>query len=155
MTGELLALRCNLEDLASTILRGHFALMVVLAPPAELDAITLVVRLQPLVRALDVHVSVWPTTGRRPRDRPTHAINVYGVDNAGIVRDVAEELATVGANVCEASSRLYDETQLFVLSLDVHVPADGDVTGLRHRLASRLSPQALKVSPREIESAEL
>lgn len=118
---------CNLEDVSSTILRGHFSMvMIVRAPQADAAPrlekalgsaaadLDLVITARPVADA-DVHVAA-----------PTHMVSVYGADQPGIVYKVAEALAAAGANVTDLTSRIIgsDEEPVYALMLEVNA---GDV----------------------------
>ena len=53
---------CNLEDTSMTILRGHFAMMLVVSGPAGLGAPALEAGLDPVAGRLDLQVSVRAVT---------------------------------------------------------------------------------------------
>jgi glycine cleavage system transcriptional repressor len=120
---------CNLEDVTSTILRGHFAMMLVVRPPEGTDATALEEALAPAASDLgltvtarpveDVHVEVAP---------PTHMVSVYGADRPGIVYRVTQLLSDAGANITDLTSRVIGEEQAPVYALMVEVSApEGDV----------------------------
>src|SRR5215213_7915285 len=53
---------CNLEDTSMTILRGHFAMMLVVAGPAGVGEAALQTGLDPVAGRLDLQVSVREVT---------------------------------------------------------------------------------------------
>ena len=53
---------CNLEDTSMTILRGHFAMMLVVTGPAEPGAAGLEAGLDPVAARLDLQVGVRAVT---------------------------------------------------------------------------------------------
>ena len=87
---------CNLEDTSMTILRGHFAMMLVVAGPAGVGEAALRTGLDPVAGRLDLQVSV-----REVTDEVTaaggggarYAAAVYGADRPGLVARVSEALA--------------------------------------------------------------
>ncbi len=118
----LYELGCNLEDVSSTILRGHFSMVLIVDAPEQRDIQT------ELRRAADeVEASVWvrqidDAHGTIPE--PTHVVSVYGADRPGIVYRVTERLADIGANITDLNSRVIgaDEEPVYALMLEVASP---------------------------------
>src|SRR5688500_5443997 len=72
---------CNLEDVTSTILRGHFSMTLVVRTPDGLEAHVLEKRLSASESARDLVVvarSIEDAPGAVPP--PTHMVSVYGSD---------------------------------------------------------------------------
>ena len=153
VTRVLLDHELNLEDAEMAILRGHFAVMLVLDAPASLDepalradleAVRLTVPLETVslteVPALD--------TGS---GEASHSISVYGADHPGIVHGVAEALADAGVNVVGMSTRVVGEDggdALYVMLLEVALPASLDEAALEGLLAGVAEEQGVDVSVR-------
>src|SRR5688572_6156121 len=98
---------CNLEDVSSTILRGHFSMMLLVHVPASLEVDDLEQDLDAAGRALALTVTVRPveeTSHDIPA--PTHMVSVYGADKPGIIFKVAETIARVGGNITDLTSRV-------------------------------------------------
>ena len=96
VTRVLLDLGVNLEDAEMAILRGHFAIVLILSARDELGEAQLREELQAVGRELPLEAvtlsAVEQLAGGSPE--PTHAISVYGADHPGIVHGVAEALAS-------------------------------------------------------------
>lgn len=141
VTKSLYEAGCNLEDVSSTILRGHFAMMLIVGAPEGMEASDLQERLSEVARALDLTVSVRPVQAV-DADIPiaTHMVSVYGADRPGIVYRVAEVLAGVGVNVTDLNSRMIGtpEDPVYALMLEVAVPGErdliADLQGVRDEL---------------------
>lgn len=130
---------CNLLDASSTILHGHFSMMlIVLVPsgqsPEELESLLAVVgdelELRVTVRAVQEAASdVAP---------PTHMVSVYGADQPGIVFKVTQLLADSGVNITALSSRVIgsDDQPVYALMLEVAAQSDvaSQIDGLRDQL---------------------
>lgn len=116
---------CNLEDVSSTILRGHFSMMLVVSAPEELDAARLEAELNDAGGELGLIVTVRPVP-RAEGDvvEPTHMVSVYGADRPGIMFKVAEALAAQGANITDLTSRVIgeDSAPVYALMLEVAFP---------------------------------
>ena len=95
VTRVLLDHRLNLEDAEMAILRGHFAVMLVLAAPADVDEEALradLERVRAAVPLETVSLTEVPALDAPPA-AASHSISVYGADHPGIVHGVAEALA--------------------------------------------------------------
>jgi glycine cleavage system transcriptional repressor len=138
LTGALRDLGGNLEDVSSTILRGHFAMMLVVdAQPdthADLLRETLLVAAEPL----GVQVTVSDVEAGAP-DRPaaTHVLSVYGADHPGIVASFTGLLAERRANITDLSCRLTStDAPVYVMLAEVELPAGLDAVALSSELES-------------------
>ncbi len=156
VTRVLLDHALNLEDAEMAILRGHFAVMLMLDAPVGLDEAALRADLErvrtavPLetvslteVPALDTHSAA-----------ASHSISVYGADHPGIVHGVAQALAGGNVNVVGMSTRVVGEESgepLYVMLLEVALPAALDEAGLEELLAGVAEEQGLDVSVRPVD----
>lgn len=156
LTGALRDLGGNLEDVSSTILRGHFAMMLVVDAPADVGAQALGERLEAAAEPLGVHVTVSDVEAGTPeRPSATHVLSVYGSDRPGIVASFAGLLAERGANITDLSCRLTGgDAPLYALIAEVALP-DGldaeDLRGLLHDVAQEVGVDATFV-PIEVET---
>jgi glycine cleavage system transcriptional repressor len=124
ITKLLFDLGCNLEDATSTILRGHFAMMLVVRPPVGLDAERLERELEPVGDRLGVIVTARPVDEANAHvAAPTHMVSVYGADKPGIVYRVAEVLAASDCNITDLTSRVTgaEEHPVYALLLEVQM----------------------------------
>ena len=80
----------------------------------------------------------------------SHSISVYGADHPGIVHGVAELLAREGVNVVGLSTRVLgeDDAPIYVMLLEVTLPASLDEAGLERLLAEVAEQQGVDVSVR-------
>lgn len=143
VTGVLVDAGCNLEDTSMTILRGHFAMMLVLAGPAGLDATDLEAALATATSELDLVLTaraIDDTVPESPAGDPWRA-TVHGADRPGIVHRVSALLAERGVNVVDLSTRLVGEPDdaTYVMVLDLSLPASVDPDELRVGLAGLAS----------------
>jgi glycine cleavage system transcriptional repressor len=113
---------CNLEDATSSILRGHFAMTLVVRVPDDLDASKLEDGLAPVARDLGLVATVRSVEDATTDvSAPTHMVSVYGADRPGIVYKVTELLASTGANITDLTSRVIgsSEEPVYALMLEV------------------------------------
>lgn len=152
VTQALYELGCNLEDATSTILRGHFSMMLVVRPPEGTDAGLIDERLQGVGQTLGLVVSARPVEEAEARTvQPTHMVSVYGADRPGIVFRVAEALAGGGSNITDLTSRLIgsDEQPVYAVMMEVAVTDENATADALDRLREELG---LDVSLRPLET---
>ena len=123
ISGALLTLRGNIEDSQMSILRGHFAVMLIVRLPDEVNEDTLRERLEDVRSELDLEATAVNRLDdlRDETARPSHVITVYGADHPGIVHAVAAALAKRGVNVTGLQTKLAGsgEEPLYVMSMEV------------------------------------
>jgi glycine cleavage system transcriptional repressor len=136
---------CNLEDSSMTILGSEFAVLLLLSATAA-DAETKLgsackrleweKRLTVFFRALDGEPIPYAAT----EHARGHALQVVGVDRAGIVAKVARCLAEDGVNITEMHTQSRPEpesgTPIYTMRMALDVPGTVDVAGLAARLQS-------------------
>jgi glycine cleavage system transcriptional repressor len=121
---------CNLEDVNSTILRGHFAMTLIVRPPSEVTSDDLEERLSTTAEALDLVIAARTVSEADAGfPAPTHMVSVYGADQPGIVSRVADILATGGGNITDLTSRVIGEADrpVYALMMEVAISAPDDV----------------------------
>lgn len=124
----------NVEDTSMTILRGHFAMTLVVA--GAVSAAALDAALAPVAATFELLVSVreiGDDAANAPVSAP-YVVSVYGADRTGIVARVSGVLATLGVNITDLSTRLHGET--YVMVIEVDVPAAVSPESLAAALAS-------------------
>ena len=131
-TGRLAGLGLNLEDSTMTLLRGHFAMMLLCAgdaPAADIEA-----ALAPLTEdgTLTVTVREVPQESGASAAGSSWVLTVHGGDRPGIVSAVVGQVAEAGGNITDLTTRL--GKGLYVLIAEVALPADVDVTALTARI---------------------
>lgn len=152
-TDKLAGLGLNLEDSTMTLLRGHFAMTLVcagdaadtdieqaLAPLTADGALTVNVRQLPDERAVETVGTAWVLT-------------VHGGDRPGIVSSVVGEVARVGGNITDLTTRLAGD--LYLLIAEIDLPADADIDQLRGAVDAAASALGVGATLREAEADEL
>jgi len=132
VTEALAGLHGNLEDSTMTLLRGHFAMVLLVHTGAGAAAVE--AALHPLceggalvinARVLDDHV---PSAVRGP----VYALRVHGADRPGIVAMMTAVVARHGANIVDLGTRLVDG--LYVLVAELELPGGASLVGLEAEL---------------------
>ena len=115
--------------MTSTILRGHFSMVMVVRPSEGVDAAAVEDALGPAAREMDLVVAARPVEEAGDVAESTHVVSVYGADRPGIVFRVAEALAAAGANVTDLTSRVIGSADepVYALMLEVSAPSPDEV----------------------------
>ena len=136
LTAALHDLGGNLEDFSASILRGHFAMMLVVDAPEGVQAEALRERLTSAAEPLGVEVTVSDVEAGVP-DRPvaTHVLSVYGADHPGIVASFSALLAKHAVNVTDLSCKLTaGDAPLYSMVAEVALPEGLDPETIRARI---------------------
>ncbi len=132
-TSLLAGLGCNLEDSTMTLLRGHFAMVVLVRTDRGVAALE--AALAPLaasgelavdVRELPEHEVVLPPGA-------TFTLRVHGADRPGIVAKITRVVADHGGTIVDLGTRL--ARGLYVLVAEIELPAGATPARLEEDLA--------------------
>jgi glycine cleavage system transcriptional repressor len=148
-TRLLADLGANLEDSTMTLLRGHFAMVLVASAdvtPAEAEQ-----ALAPLAGDGSLLVSVREVPAEEPHEPlgSTYLLSVHGADRPGIVSTVTAVVAETGGNITDLSTRLSGE--LYVLVAEVDLPGAVDPEQLSRDLATVGADLGVEVSLRVLD----
>ena len=158
VTAALLRHELNVEDSQMTILRGHFAMVLVVSGPDSLEADRLRGDLEDVGRELGLEAvslsEVSDAGGATPA--PSHIVAVYGADHPGIVHAATRAVADAEGNITDLNARLSDEegAPLYVLMMEVAL-APGRRDSLKEALAAVGREEGVEVTLRELEHDEL
>ncbi len=156
VTTPLAALGCNLADCSSTILRGHFAMMVVITAPAGHDAASLTTAIREQCDPLGVVVTVAPVATAAAAPQATHALSVYGADRPGIVRDIAQFLSDRHIDITDLQSRLIGrQTPVYIALLELAVPSEADAEALQLAVRELATQFGIEITLRQLETDAL
>jgi glycine cleavage system transcriptional repressor len=154
VTRALLDHAVNVEDAEMAILRGHFAVILVLSARDEVDEEALRSSLATAQGAVPLETVSLTEVPALAHGSPvaTHTISVYGADHPGIVHGVAQALADSEVNIVGLSTRVVGEEDapLYVMLLDVALPSSLDEPGLEELLAAVGARQGVDVSVRAV-----
>ncbi|KAA1425724.1 glycine cleavage system protein R [Nocardioides antri] len=157
-TAGLAGLGLNIEDSTMTLLRGHFAMMLLCSTVGSgepVEASDIERALAPLTADGDLDVSVRPVT-----DEPTPSsaasswvLTVHGGDRPGIVSAVAQEVASFGGNITDLTTRLSGDLYLLVAELDL--PAGADASAVEAAIKAAAQQVGVTATLRAAESDDL
>ena len=152
-TGRLSGLGLNLEDSSMTLLRGHFAMTLICAGPAGDAAIEQA--LAPLTADGRLTVTVREVPEEHRSEGPRQRVGAHGARGrpAGIVSAIADEVARVGGNITDLTTRLAGELYLLVAEIDL--PAGTDAAALRAAIGTAASSLGVVATLREAEADQL
>jgi glycine cleavage system transcriptional repressor len=132
VTGALSELGGNLEDSSMTLLRGHFAMTLVVA--CEVTEQDVETALDALLTDLAVYVRPLPSEGDLPATGQPYVLTVHGADRPGIVSSITRIVATYDGNITDLTTRLAGG--LYVLAAEVDLPRTADVDALSRALTN-------------------
>ena len=140
VTAVLMEQGCNLEDTSMTILRGQFAMMLVVDVPDGVGPVSLEEALAPVAESFDLAVrarAVDDDTATAFTGAPWTVV-VYGADRPGIVHRVTAALAARGANVVDLTTRVIGEGERpsYAMVLEITIPSGVDSDGVEAELAA-------------------
>jgi glycine cleavage system transcriptional repressor len=158
LSRTLLNLGGNIEDSQMSILRGHFAVMLIVrlpgsVPAQDLEADLGAVRHELGLEALTVSAV---NEARSPAPRPSHVLSVYGADHPGIVASMSAVLAAHGVNVTDLETRLTGspDAPLYVMLIEVAL-GDASVAEVERALTDAAAEAEVEVSLRKLEAEAL
>jgi glycine cleavage system transcriptional repressor len=110
VTGALAGLGCNLEDSTMTLLRGHFAMVVLVRTDHPLDDVTAALAPLSSQQRLTVDVRPLPDHDVPASGGRAYTLHVHGADRPGLVAAMTRVLLAHGGNIVDLCSRLGETT---------------------------------------------
>jgi glycine cleavage system transcriptional repressor len=154
---RLVAHGVNVTDSEMAILRGHFAMMLLVTGPDSLDEAALAADLRAAAEALGLEAltlrEVSDAAGALPP--PTWMVSVHGADHPGILAAVTRALADADVNVCDLHTRVVGEADgrpLYVMLMEVAPPQDLAEDDLRALLRAAAESQHVDVALQPLEA---
>jgi len=158
LSRTLLDLRGNIEDSQMSILRGHFAVTLIVRVPEGDAADELADRLAAVRSELGLEALTVQEVAELPPGAPraSHVLSVYGADHPGIVAGMSSVLAAQGVNITDLETRLTgsDEAPLYVMLMEVAL-GDATVEEVRGALEEAAAEAEVEVSLRGLEAEAL
>jgi glycine cleavage system transcriptional repressor len=157
VSGALLEFDGNVEDSQMSILRGHFAVMLLVQVPDEVGQAKLADRLGEVREELGLEaVTVSPVGAAAASTTPSHVVSVYGADSRGIVHSVSAALAGHGVDITDLETKLTgtDDAPVYVMVIEIAIgnASEADVeTALKDAAASL----GIEVSLRPLDAEAL
>jgi glycine cleavage system transcriptional repressor len=154
----LLGAQGNIEDSQMSILRGHFAVMLIVAVPDSVDRDQLARRLEPVRDRLGLEALAIDEVDDVDPARPqaSHVITVYGSDHPGIVHAVSAALAELEVNITDLQTRLTGagDEALYLLLMEVAL-GDADPARVQSELDAVSSDARVEIGMRPLDAEAL
>ncbi len=133
VTSALAGLGGNLEDSTMTLLRGHFAMVVLVRTAGSVPEIESA--LAGLTRSgnLAIDARVLPEHQLEERAGTAYTLRVHGADRPGIVAEITGVVARHGGNIVDLGTRL--GRGLYVLTAELVLPTTASPADLERDLA--------------------
>jgi glycine cleavage system transcriptional repressor len=156
VTKVLLEEGCNLEDTEMSVLRGHFAMMLVVSGSDDSSAERLEAALTEAAGGTDLVVAVRAIddVARSAPAGERWSVAVYGADRPGIVHRLTSLLAGEGANIIDLETRVIGDPDrpVYAMLLEITVPEGVDGERLSARLTTEGRSLGVECSMHESEA---
>lgn len=155
VTGVLFELGCNLADCSMTLLRGQFAMILLVEAPDDLTQRGLEDALQQPSGELGLVTTVREVRhARTVKPARPFVVSIYGADRPGIVHKVSNALAGRGVNITNLTSHLIDES-IYTMVLEIDLPPGADPGEIEGDLRAIARELEVDLSFRASEADEL
>jgi glycine cleavage system transcriptional repressor len=120
---------CNLEDSSMTLLKGDFAVQLLITLPEGLTADALSTAVKPVTDSMGLMTvlrELTPEDMHPPKGAQPYTLIVYGADKPGIVFKVTTAAANRGINITDLRTHVTGDegNPLYSLSMDMEAPSD-------------------------------
>ena len=132
VTSCLADLHGNLEDSTMTLLRGHFAMVVLVRTGAGTDAVEAALRPLTADGALAINARVLVEEAHPVVSGPAYSLRVHGADRPRIVATISRLVADHGGNIVDLGTRLGGG--LYVLTAEIQLPDGSTAASLERDL---------------------
>jgi glycine cleavage system transcriptional repressor len=132
VTGALVGLHGNLEDSTMTLLRGHFAMVLLVRTAVSLESVEAALLPLSANGSLVINARVLGDSALSEVGGPSYSLRVHGADRPGIVAAITGVVARNGANIVDLGTRLGDG--LYVLIAELQLPSEESAAGLAAEL---------------------
>lgn len=152
---------CNIEDSSMTILRGEFAMILIILIPDRRGAGRLESAFRAMARRMKLFMSL-EELPPAPRARPGRRmgsciISVLGSDRPGIVYRVSTLLAGRGANITDLNTRLIgtEKNPVYAMVIEARTPPRLDSGRLGADLKKLARKMQVEITLKPLDVAEL
>lgn len=153
---------CNMEDTSMTLLRGEFAMMLIVRLGPGMSARGLERKLKSVQKNLRLSLLIKPLSRKEARERGSlkgrpYILSVYGADHPGIVYRITRLLAAKSVSITDMNTRVIGPKgqPVYVMILEVVVPFKKSIPGLRSELKKVSKAMTVDVTLHPVESAQL
>jgi glycine cleavage system transcriptional repressor len=156
---------CNLLDSSMTLLRGEFAIILMIRLPENISVDNLKVRIGQIETKLGLTIHIRELSDQEldhsAEDQgPSYIVSVYGADRPGIVSGVTKALANLSVNITDVATQFSgdinsESKNVFVMILEATAPANVTEETLRKRLLEVSTALKVDISLQAIDVVEL
>lgn len=151
---------CNLEDSSMTLLKGEFAIQLLVTLPADFDVQSFSWEIRKVAESMGLTLVIRELTAEDMTPAPTaipYALVVYGGDRPGIVYKVTQAAANHGINIADLRTHVTGDPArpVYTLSMDVEVPNPESADEFARVLESLRAELEVNISFHPIEAEEL
>ncbi len=152
---------CNLENSSMTLLKGDFAVLLLVSLPENITVNELNRKVQKVADQMGLTFSIRELSDQETSESPSptlpHTLVVYGVDHPGIVYRVAQALAERSINITDLRTHVTQAqgTPLYSLIMEVEIPNEGSAKVLRSDLETLGKKLKVEVTLTPVEADEL
>jgi glycine cleavage system transcriptional repressor len=132
VTRALADLHGNLEDSTMTLLRGHFAMVLLVRTGASAEVVEGALHSVSAGGSLVINARVLGDPARSQVRGPTYGLRVHGADRPGIVATITAVVARHGVNIVDLDTRLVQG--LYVMTAELQLPSESVAVGLEAEL---------------------
>ncbi|MDN5745217.1 MAG: amino acid-binding protein [Nocardioidaceae bacterium] len=152
-TAGLAELGLNIEDSTMTLLRGHFAMMLLCRGEVGVAEVEAALAHVAATGGLDVAVRTVSDEPDPTADGTSWVLTVHGGDRSGLVSEVVGQIAAAGGNITDLTTRLAGDLYLLIAELDL--PADADTSAVAQAIADAAARVGVRATLRPTEADEL
>lgn len=153
---------CNIEDTSMTLLRGEFAMMLIVRLPRRLGPGEIEQRFQNIQKTLGLVLLIKPLSAkearrhRKPGGR-AHILSVYGSDHPGIVYRVSRLLASRHVNITDINTRVIGPPKkpIYVMVLEIDIPRNVKDGAFKDALRKLQKAVKVDIALHPVESVQL
>ena len=158
----LFDLGTNIEDSSMTILRGEFAMILIISTEKGIKASDFETRLKELTNKMGLFISVKELGEnevhlKKPYSGIPYIISVIGTDKPGIVYRIAEIIASKGINITDLNTKVIsgEKMPVYTMIIEVDIPEYINVDLLQEEFSLLEKEMAIDIDIKEIEVLEL
>jgi len=162
LTEVLFNLGANIEDSSMTILRGQFAMILIVSSEEVEDSLKFEEGFKGVKGDLGLTISVDELSEDQLHDGggfegDPYIISVIGADKPGIVYKLTKLLSSDGINITDMNTKFItsEETHVYIMVIEVSIPAEVDMERLEESFVKLGREMSIEITMREVEVLEL
>ncbi len=152
----------NIEDTSMTILRGEFAMILIVSTKEDVDGSDFESHFKEITNRIGLFISIKELDEndvhvKKPYSGIPYIISVIGTDKPGIVYNVSELLASKGINITDLNTKVIpgENGPVYTMILEVDIPEYVDITLLEKEFSIIENKMEIEISVRELDVLEL